>query len=526
MSKENSVKEKIQIVIDFPKGVTGIVNREDHRKNRAVPFRGIDRIGEKYRIFAPDTKELIYDEILERYKRINKDLSEYEVRELQDRIAENIHDVSIYKALVEYDNYNMSVIDHESKSKVKAYLDAMLKPILRKSGESLEHFKRREGRERNFELKKAGISVIYELGNKVFNRNILDVFNVLKNAKRSEYYADIMISGKNFTKKVNYKPNNIHDNVKMELYKPFANKSISKPKSNKKDENFGKKFKKLIAPIFVATGVLFAGISLSSTNDEKDNELDTNAYTYTQNTEANVKEKMPSETEKVTEQAIKNDNILTEENDNTVTVDEKYNQNKEEVKHNQNEENVEKIEENTSEIKDSNKQVTMKDLLMATLDIGFDTEFKIDSGKFYEAPNGTGKTGKYDNIDSNVKVNMVDAVKEGKFVTYRKSSDMSFSEIYSEVDKVLSVHTEKADGAILGWNIEPEKIEKAMINSELSKIKENLSPEEIEYFDNIDMNAKVNIDDKEVIKHLSKAKQAQNSMKQQKRSNKVNDQIR
>lgn len=317
---------------------------------------------------------------------------------------------------------------------------------------------------------------------------------------------------------------------------------LGRLKEKLSNRDFKKKLVKRTAAVITTVGLTFVGGMLIIDNLPKEKQA--NSYEHTENLEylsgsENNAEKsttIPAVTDKI-ETEIEN-NIEDAQSD-TPTVDEFYYKPEEdddnidskqtdiEATENIYDETVEDMPEKVApEINNAVTEVKMRDLLMVTLNVGFDTEFRMDTGKFYETPDGTGRYGNYENIGTNIKINMVDAIKDGNFVCYRVSSGMSLADIYADADQVVSAHTTTSDGSALGWNVNMDDIEKNIINSELSRIKENLPQEVRDYIDSIDLDAPVDINNKDMIKNLARIKIAQKSVNGQEKDIEMDEQSR
>lgn len=296
-------------------------------------------------------------------------------------------------------------------------------------------------------------------------------------------------------------------------------KNIEKLRKMSKDNNFKNKLAIKFSAITLACGMLLTSSAMS--NENFNTNIKETVYTNSQNIEQTY---YKDNVEDITN----NQKFDVEKNENMQMEISKIEEKEPEILQEKilNEEEIKEDSLDSSQIPDTESNIKMKDVLMATLNIGFNNEFKMDSGRFYEAPNDTGRSGTYENIDTNIKITLVDAIKDGKLVCYKPSSNMTLAEIYADSDEIISVHTQTTGGLILGWNSNIDEIEKALIKSELSKIEQNLTQEEINYINNIDFDDTINIKDKDVIKNLAKLKQAQSTIKNQEKSSEINEQER
>ena len=147
---------------------------------------------------------------------------------------------------------------------------------------------------------------------------------------------------------------------------------------------------------------------------------------------------------------------------------------------------------------------------MATLDIGFDTEFKIPEGRYYETPEGKGKYGIYENKTGNFRASIVDANNGSGYQPYQKDSGKSFYEIEQATGEIDAYCINSADGTSqYGWNPSDENnIEQYMVQSELDRIMPYLSEDAKAFLADTDLLETISIDDNLGI--LSEIKYAQN----------------
>ena len=165
------------------------------------------------------------------YIRNHKHITEEEKRQIMKRIRKNI-DTTIYSLLGDYDVQNFTKSD-----KQRQYVEAMLKPVKRKSNESSKEYKIREKMTRKKLLEKKGIELEYTLNSiKGRNCNLIDTLNIIKNVIKNKDYAKVML----FRKIVNNEKN-IKVNEKVKRNKD-VDKSITK-KYKAKDNKMKNKIK-------------------------------------------------------------------------------------------------------------------------------------------------------------------------------------------------------------------------------------------------------------------------------------------
>ena len=156
------------------------------------------------------------------------------------------------------------------------------------------------------------------------------------------------------------------------------------------------------------------------------------------------------------------------------------------------------------------RTITLQDALMATLDIGFDTEFKIAEGNYHETPEGTGHSGGYKNKTGMFKASYVSAGTYGENAEeIGAESGKSFYQIKKEKGNLNAYLIKSAnETGEYGWNPTGENnIEMCMVQSELDRIKPYLSEEAVRFLEQSDLSEAIDVTAN--IRILAQIKQAQ-----------------
>ena len=411
------------------------------------------------------------------YIRNHKHITEEEKRQIMKRIRKNI-DTTIYSLLGDYDVQNFTKSD-----KQRQYVEAMLKPVKRKSNESSKEYKIREKMTRKKLLEKKGIELEYTLNSiKGRNCNLIDTLNIIKNVIKNKDYAKVMLFrkivnneknikvnekvkrnkdvDKSITKKYKAKDNKMKNKIKDGKLTQKAIKSRKKTKQKEKrninnKENKTRRYtapngllktlknktqnpqftKRTISGLAAAgiIGLSIAGI-WSSVNQTKRN---INAEMTTNNIETTIKEPK--------------NKLELDKFENTVDI--QLEQQKE-VK------DVNEIKQNHID----EDKIILNDMLIECLDLGIGNEFNMKNGKYYEGPDG-GKSGNYGNKSSKVMINYIDVIEGGNYKQYTINDNKTISQIKKEhPDARISYHVVTLDGMTLGWNESTENdIEKNMV---------------------------------------------------------------
>lgn len=185
---ETYTKEKVKVFVNAKKGTIMVVNMSNPGEEYCSrEIRGLGPVGYPCNIFSKREEKKTYDEAYFNYLEMHPNLTEEEKNEAHKRINTNLNN-SVLRALEDYDFVEVGTL-----GKYGDYIEAMLKPIEPKEGESKSQFSKREKEARNNELRKAGISITYILDSKMFNKkvNIIDNMKIEKEAKKYNNYARI-----------------------------------------------------------------------------------------------------------------------------------------------------------------------------------------------------------------------------------------------------------------------------------------------------------------------------------------------
>lgn len=547
MSKKSN-KEKVNVFVDINKGVTAVVDAKDERHQRVIPFRGIDGIGEKYFIYNKNESNMLRWDIIQDFFPKYEKMTEQNKKELYNNIKKYI-DVSVYYALQKYDNDN-----GYKTSKAEEYVKSVLKTLNKRSKNITDkQFMNREMDLKRKALKNAGISIMYLDSNLIGSKTtLIDKMRIMKNIKNTKGFVNVkkikqntelikngkliknnkFIENKRIIRKrditgIKELKNRVFKSIKSKVQnvKKYFSKTSLVSWMKEKNESYRYNFTKKL----IRTGAItLAGLSIFgfSNSINVDNVSDENLYakeTY------NIVDKQKNiELEKNIEETSSY-SMKEQHNDQNSEITEnlKIENYKHNVQNNKKEDtnskldteivkvnNISSDEQDYKEVdislsKENNKTMSVKDALMATLDIGFDSEFKISEGKYYENPDGTGNFGYYDNNLDTFKVSVLGTSKDGGYKPYYNDSKKSFYEIKKETDGILSYSIVSAKGVdVYGWNpVSENNIEECMVKSEIDRIKPYLSKEAIEFLksdlsENIDISNNINI--------LSQIKLAQN----------------
>ena len=183
-------EEKVKVYINAKKGTIATYNRNKPSEEYCIRnMRGLGPVGYPCNIFSKREIKKTYEEAFLSYLEMHPSLTEKEKEVVLKKIHSNLN-IAVLRALEDYDFVEVGIA-----GKYGDYLEAMLKPIAKKQGESKRKYAKREIRLRRNELRRAGISIIYVLGRglSVFNKNI-NIFDnrmVKKEAKKYASYARI-----------------------------------------------------------------------------------------------------------------------------------------------------------------------------------------------------------------------------------------------------------------------------------------------------------------------------------------------
>ena len=175
------------------------------------------------------------------------------------------------------------------------------------------------------------------------------------------------------------------------------------------------------------------------------------------------------------------------------------------------------------EVKQDGKQITLKDALIDSLEIDFDSQFSM-SGTYYETPEETGNYGTFNDKNENLEISFVNVIDEdGTYSSYDENDAMTISEIkMAHPNSTISYHTVSEDGMILGWvkadenDLPKENIEQNLIKGSLRRIKKYLDTDTMRFLCDTELSEEVNSQSK-YLKNINKA------MKQYKKSLEENE---
>lgn len=199
-------KEKVKIFIDAKKGTIETVNRNNPSEEYCYrKLRGAGPVGYPCIVFSKNEEEKTYKEAYYSYLEMHPELSNEEKEDVSKKIRENLNN-SVLRALEDYD-----LVEIGTNGKYGDYIEAMLKPVVQKDGESKRAYEKREKDFRRNELRRAGVSITYILDDGIFNKNttIIDSMKIKKEAEKYSNYARIengnrVYGKKNQTLKLSY----------------------------------------------------------------------------------------------------------------------------------------------------------------------------------------------------------------------------------------------------------------------------------------------------------------------------------
>lgn len=180
--------EKVKVFINVKKGIIATFNRNRPTEEYSVrKFRGLGPVGYPCNVFSKRQVKKTIDSAYFSYLEMHPKLTEEDKEEVMKKIHENLN-ITVLRALEDYDLVEVGI-----DGKYGDYLEAMLKPIAKKPGESENEYQKRQARLRQNELRRAGISITYILGNQFINKNtnFFDNLKIKKEAKKYASYARI-----------------------------------------------------------------------------------------------------------------------------------------------------------------------------------------------------------------------------------------------------------------------------------------------------------------------------------------------
>lgn len=181
-------REKVDVFVNTRKGTVAVYNRRKPSEEYCYrKIRGRGPVGYPCNIYSKKETKKTFDGAYNSYLEMHSLLSDTEKQEAYKRIYKNLNN-GVLKALEDYDFVEIGI-----KGKYGDYIEAMVKPIERKKGETAKEYELREIKMRQNELRRAGINITYVLGNVVFNKNtnLFDSLKVRKEAKKYNEYAVI-----------------------------------------------------------------------------------------------------------------------------------------------------------------------------------------------------------------------------------------------------------------------------------------------------------------------------------------------
>ncbi len=438
-------------------------------------------------------KNKVYDEILNEYLKTHKKISRRQLEEIKSNILKNI-DIDVYESLKQFDE------EKGYTNKKDQYLNIMLRHYKRKIGESNKDYESRVSYEKEKLLKSYNINVdaISKRKNlkfKAFGKNaginsirVSNKEKATKNMKKAKEKA--LKSPKNFVNEIlnKFKPSKIKFHISAP--KGFFNKLKEKKEKNPT------KFKKSRLKALITAGILSLAIGSAAivnynftTNNKETTKYSTETeYDKTSNKESNkpkenstlIPDSETLQEENKLENPLKNiqepndievyfEDIEEENNSKTEDSKEedsskKETQSKDSSTETKTENKKESTKKTETEKSDNNsnknssktvKKVSIESVINSILTnspIGFNTEFKMSEGLFYETPEGIGNYGSYHNHDdSNLKLTYINAMYEdGSYKQYNVNDGLSIAEIISKNPGAkLSYHVETTDGNIL-----------------------------------------------------------------------------
>ncbi len=421
--------------------------------------------------------EEIYDEL------IDKGIIE-ESKESWKRVCKNVDPV-IYNTLKQYDK-----LEKGRESKSLKYAQIMLKQIDRQMNESKRQYKKRVNLVRRVELENNGIELNYDFRNmKILGKGFWDKVKIIRNSIKNRELSKIKIlniqddqvqsTGQKASNTINGKELaktiqefNIPSRNKERRYK--AEKGLLETLRGKANNvDFRKKVGKRLVNAGILTAIAFGAVTILNTSKAKvtnllnNNQTEVNRGSITENIESK-----------------KSNQIATEKN---------------------------AIEE---------ANINLKELLedSVNLYIGRQNSFRINDAKYWETPDGEGKSGTV-KPEYEVFVTDVDVTDENGLTHYKVSDGLTLNQIKkSHPNGKFSYHingiTENRD-VILGWVNDKQtiaRIDAQMTNSRLKTLMNNLSPEAKEIFYNIVSNntGKISEDNKDIIvKLINEAQQVE-----------------
>lgn len=497
-------KEPVKIIMDAEEGVIAIKEVNQTKWPILVPFRGVAISGFFEKVFDKREEDLLKDEIYETYIDNHKYLTEDQKATVLERLEKNI-DVQMYKALRTYDMTN-----YWGTNKSQTYVDTMLKNVkVKRRNHTSKEVQEKEDSIRRKALRDAGIVLSYDLNKILFNRNNpIDIIRLIKNAIKNRRFAEIKILGKTFNpeKKKITKSKTLPSQKVIKFKKkqkqkvPLKLKKETPVKKYTSKESLIKKFKSKVNSekwkSTVKKGLVTAGIiglvGLSAFSISK-----IGNYQATSNPPVQTETTINTESQDVSNKdivpIIVSDSIQETENDSITNIIIEKDDKTSESTITQNMPTTDTTLEEVETISDADEKIVLHDALMETLDLGFDTQFSMGDGRYYEGPSQYGRSGSYSNISNKVHINYVDAIENGVYHQYTIQDGMSIADIKAaNPNAKFSYHVITDNGIMLGWNdAEENNIETNLIKGALMELKPYLSTEAMEFLCNNSLDGEV-----------------------------------
>lgn len=492
-AKKNN--ETVKITMDAEEGLIAIKEINQPYYPVIIPFRGVAISGFFEKIFDKHEENLLKDEIYETYLGNNKYLNESQKNAVFERLEKNV-DLQMYKALRTYDMSN-----YWGTNKSQAYVNAMLKNVkVKRRNTTSKAMQEKEDSIRRKALRNAGIVLSYNLNKILFNRNNpIDNIRLIKSAVKNRRFAEIKFLGKTFNpenkkitkhktlpsqKVIKFKKKQkqrvpLKLKTKAPVKKYTSKKSLIKKFKNKVNS---KNWKSTVKKGLVTAGIVgFVGLSAFSLSKIENYKPTSNMPAQTETAISTSTQDLSS---KDTIQDIVDDSIKIVQNNTITDANIVKDDNKSNITQNITTNDTTLNEEET--ISDADEKIVLHDALMESLDLGFDTQFSMGDGRYYEGPGQYGRSGSYSNISNKVQINYVDAIENGVYHKYTIQDGMSIADIKAaNPNAEFSYHVITDNGIILGWNdADQNNIETNLIKGALMELKPYLSTEAKEFLCN------------------------------------------
>lgn len=499
-AKKNN--ETVKITMDAEEGLIAIKEINQTNWPTIIPFRGVAISGFFEKIFDKREENLLKDEIYETYLRNNKYLNASQKEAVFERLEKNV-DIQMYKALRTYD-----MINYWGTDKSQAYINAMLKNVkVKRRNTTSKAMQEKEDSIRRKALRDAGIVLSYDLNKILFNKNNpIDNIRLIKNAIKNRRFAEIKFLGKTFNpenKKIT-KPKTLSSQKVIQFKKkqkqkvPLKLKKKAPVKKYTSKESLIQKFKNkvnsenwksTVKKGLVTAGIIgFVGLSAFSLSKIENYKPTSNIPAQTETAISTSTQELSS---KDTIQDIVDDSIKIVQNNTISDANIVKDDNKPTTTQNvtTNDTTLDKVET----VSDVDEKIVLHNALMESLNLGFDTQFSMGNGRYYEGPSQYGRSGSYSNISNKVQINYVDAIENGVYRKYTIQDGMSIADIKAaNPNAEFSYHVITDSGIMLGWNdADQNNIETNLIKGALMELKPYLSTEAMEFLCNNSLDAEV-----------------------------------